>query len=161
MYENEKRIIDESFQLFLIGALKTIECDDIQAGLFEALEDFKYKRGPGFIRIKDTYQLDDPCVWLLSKVYHPDEILKDPDPDERLMLARIYEVAILLPRDGWAIHSVYNILKPFMPNALKISLINQWVALPKEKYIEISEVKPGEIIQLVEYKDNIVSVVEV
>jgi hypothetical protein len=153
MFEKEKEIIKESFEFFLSGALEVIEADCIQRALYEALDDFKYGNGPGFIRLKRSDNLEDPCLWLLAKPHHPDEIAEEPDSQQRMIMSRAYEVVVVLERDGYAVKAVWDLLKPLEPNILHCSLVAQWVVVD-ENIIDVSEAEPGEDIRTIIYKNS-------
>lgn len=154
MYKKEKEIINKSFQLFISKAIEIIESDAVQRILYQTLDDHKYGRGPGFTRIKDFGQFDDPCLWLLAKPHHPDDILKESDPQEQLIMSRVYEFVIVLEVECHAIKSVWDVLKPFEPNILHCSLVAQWMDLPNDEYINISDFEPGDDTQTITYKNN-------
>jgi hypothetical protein len=162
MYETEKRIIQESYQLFILGAKDIIECDQIQDGLFNALELAKGTDEPSYIKVKDAYQFDDPCIWLLKKSYHPEEIEKEPDPREKMMRSRLYDFGIVLWKEDYAVNAAYEILKPHTPNnVIDIILMNLWVTFPSGAYTPLKEGKPSDGIDEITYNNGVASVVKI
>lgn len=154
MYEREKEIINESFQFFLSRAIEVIEDDYIQRVLFQVVDDFKYGRGPGFIRIKDFNKLDDPCLWLLAKTHHPEDVLEVDDPHEQMIMSRVYEIVIVSRQDDYDVKSAWSILKPFEPNILHCSLMAQWVSLPNDEYIDVSDFESEQTETIIYTKDS-------
>lgn len=141
--EKELAIIAKSFDLFLHKSLYIIESDDIQVGLFKAIEEYKKGTGSAYIQIKDSTQLDDPCDWLLSKTKHPEEC--DTSNREGLMVSRTYELIIELKRNGYSVNSMYSILKPLTEGVIHHAMVYQWME------------RDGEMVQLNKDRGNVFS----
>jgi hypothetical protein len=144
--EKDLAIITKSFELFLHHSLFLIESDDIQIGLFNAIDEYKAGTGTAYIQIKDNIQLNDPCEWLLSRTKHPSEY--DTSTKEGLMASRTYEIIIELDRKDYKINAMYSLIKPpFTEGVIHHAMIYQWIERG-DQMIQLNE-KRGDIFSCI------------